>query len=240
MATVTFRLKHSITGWFAAGEGFRKAMRLLPDGCFKLFAHLSLEANRRTGCMQTTIDDLARELNISKQAITMSIEQLRQKGFCRIQLTDDQRSMMLVSICDDYWPYERESNGKTEAADYVAGVRECFLALECTAGKFGAGDIRKAREFEKLGIPLQTIQDALITGACRKLTSWLDGRISAPIGSLAYFEDIVLEMDVHPLPPGYREYLAFQVKKLALIWKQQLRTKQQHEKHGAGEDNQSF
>jgi hypothetical protein len=231
MADSTFRLKHS-TGWFAAGEGFRKAMRLLPDSCFKLFAHLSLEADRRTGCIQTTIDGLARELNKSKQELANSIEQLRLKGFCNIQMTNTPCSMMLVSICDDYWPYERESNGATTAADYIAAVRECFLALECTAGKFGAGDIRKARQFEKLAISLETVQDALLTGACRKLLSWLDGRISAPIGSLAYFEDIVLEMDAHPLPPGYREYLALQVKKLALTWKQQTEP--------PSTDNQSF
>jgi hypothetical protein len=60
-----------------------------------------------------------------------------------------------------------------------------------------------------------------------KFASWLDGRISAPIGSLAYFEDLVLEMADHPLPPRYGEYLNMQVKKVALIWKQQLWMNQQ-------------
>jgi hypothetical protein len=111
-------------------------MRLLPDGCFKLFAHLSLETDRRTGCMQTTIDDLARELNISKQATTMSIEQLRQKGFCHIQLTDDQRSMMLVPICDDYWHYERESKGKTEAGENASRQRRLKFMASLTRRAF--------------------------------------------------------------------------------------------------------
>jgi hypothetical protein len=139
---------------------------------------------------------------------------------------------MTFLICDEYWPYERELHIEMELGDYVAAIRECFLALECTAGKFGGGDIRKTMEFEKRGLPLETVQDALITGACRKLASWLDGRISAPIGSLAYFEDLVLEMADHPLPPGYREYLNMQVKKLALIWKQQLWMRQQTESLG--------
>jgi hypothetical protein len=93
-------------------------------------------------------------------------------------------------------------------------------------------------EFEKNGIPLETVQDALITGACRKFISWLDGRMSAPIGSLAYFEDIVLEMDDHPLPPGYRDYLTLQVRKQALIWKQQLLMNQRTKTSNA--NNESF
>ena len=30
------------TGWFAAGNAFRKALGLLSDGAFRLFAHICL------------------------------------------------------------------------------------------------------------------------------------------------------------------------------------------------------
>jgi hypothetical protein len=236
MAASPFRLKHP-TGWFAAGEGFRKALQLLSDSGFKLFAHLSLEACRITGCVQITADDLAIALNQSRETIEIAIDELRRKRVCSVRPAANN---LLFLICDDYWPYKRDLHVEMEFGEYVAAIRESFLALECTAGKFGAGDIRKAMEFEKLGLSLETVQDALLTGACRKLASWLDGRMSAPIGSLAYFEDIVLEMDAHPLTPGYKDYLDMQVKKLALIWKQQQWTKQQTERHGSGEDNQSF
>lgn len=227
------RLKNP-TGWLAAGEGFRRALLLLSDPGFKLFAHLSLQACRITGCVQTTADDIAMALNKSRETIEIAIDELRQKGVCSARPAKKQPpSLMAFLICDEYWPYQRELHVEMELGDYVAAIRESFLALECTAGKFGGGDIRKAMEFEKRSLPLETVQDALITGACRKFTSWLDGRISAPIGSLAYFEDLVLEMADHPLPPGYREYLNMQVKKLALIWKQQLWMKQQTERLGA-------
>jgi hypothetical protein len=226
-------------GWLAAGEGFRRALQLLSDGGFKLFAHLSLQACRITGCVQTTPDDLAKALNQSRETIEIVIDELRQKRVCSVRPAKKQQpSLMAFSICDEYWPYERELHVEIELGDYVAAIRESFLTLECTAGKFGGGDIRKAMEFEKRGVALETVQDALITGACRKFTSWLDGRMSAPIGSLAYFEDIVLEMEDHPLPPGYSEYLKMQVKKLALIWKQQLWMKQQTESLSA--ENKSF
>lgn len=227
------------TGWLAAGEGFRRALQLLSDPGFKLFAHLSLQACRITGCVQTTADDLAKALNKSTETIEIAIDELRQKSVCSVRPAKRQQpSLMAFFICDEYWPYKRELHVEMEFGDYVVAIRESFLALECTAGNFGGGDIRKAMEFEKLGISLETVQDALITGACRKLMSWLDGRMSAPIGSLAYFEDIVLEMDDHPLPPGYREYLNMQVNKLALIWKQQLWMKRQTESPSV--DNQSF
>jgi hypothetical protein len=238
MASSSFRLKHP-TGWFAAGEGFRKALPLLSDGGFKLFAHLSLQACRITGCVITTPDDLARTLNKSKESMDIYIDELRQKGVCSVRPAKKQQpSLTTFLICDEYWPYKRDFQVEMELGDYVAAVRESFLALECTAGKFGGGDIRKAMEFEKRGILLETVQDALITGACRKYASWLDGRASAPIGSLAYFEDIVMEMADHPLPPGYREYLNMKVRKLALIWKQQSWMKQQTESLNA--NNVSF
>jgi hypothetical protein len=37
------------TGWFPAGDAFRKALAMLSDGAFKLFAYLCLETDKRTG-----------------------------------------------------------------------------------------------------------------------------------------------------------------------------------------------
>jgi len=217
----TPRLKNS-KGWLAAGEGFRRALRLLPDGSFKLFAHLSLEADRRTGRVQATQKELAAALNKSKRAIGIYATDLRQKGVCSIWPAKNQYSKTTFEICDDYWPYQREPWVEKELGGYVAAIRESFIALGCTIGMFGPGDVRTAENFERRGIPLETVQDAMLMGACRKYASWLDGGESAPVGSLAYFEALVAEMQHQPLPPGYREYLNMQVKKLALIREQQL------------------
>jgi hypothetical protein len=45
------------TGWFPAGDAFRKALAILSDGAFKLFAYLCLEARHRR--FQTTHKELA-------------------------------------------------------------------------------------------------------------------------------------------------------------------------------------
>jgi len=219
------RLKNP-KGWLAAGEGFRKALRLLPDGSFKLFAHLSLEADRRTGRMQASPKELAAILKRSRRTIGIYSAELCHKGICSIWRGENQHSKTTFEICDDYWPYHRQPRAEKELGEYVAAIRENFIALECTIGSFGPGDIRIAEKFERRRIPLETVQDAMLTGACRKYASWLDGRESAPIGSLAYFEALVEEMQRQPLAPGYRDYLNMQVKKLALIWKQQSWMKQ--------------
>jgi hypothetical protein len=226
----TAQLKN-IGGWFAAGDPFRRALRSLPDGSFKLFAYLSVEANRRTGRLQATHAELAAVLNKSRRAIGIYAADLRQKGFCSIWRAKNQYSKTTTfEICDEYWPYHREPRVEKEPESaYVAAIRQSFLALGCTTGKFGPGDIRKAQDFDKRGIPLETVQDAMLTGACRKYASWLDGHESAPVRSLFYFEPLVAEIQHQPLPPGYRDYLNMQLKKLDLIWKQQLWMKQRVE-----------
>jgi hypothetical protein len=214
------------TDLFAGDKSLYKALRLLSDGSFKLFVYLLLNADRQTGCVQTGFNDLASKLNRSNQHIADSIDELRRKGVCSVYPADDSFSPMLVSICSQYWPHEREPDNRSESEKYVAVVREKFLALECTSGTFGRNDIRIAKCFCDHGIPLETVQDALLTGACRKIASCLDGRMLEPIGSLAYFEKIVTEIQSHPLPPGYRDYLSMQLEKLALIFRQQSWQKQ--------------
>ena len=56
-------------GWFAAGGSFRKALQLLSDGGFRLFAYLCLEADRHTGQFHATHRELAVALGKSKRAI---------------------------------------------------------------------------------------------------------------------------------------------------------------------------
>ena len=176
--------------------------------------------------MQASLKELAAILKKSRRAIGIYSAELHQKGICSIWPGENRHSKTTFEICDDYWPYHRQPHVEKELAGYVAAIRESFIALECTNGRFGPGDIRTAENFEKRGIPLETVQDAMLTGACRKYAAWLDRRESAPIGSLAYFKALVTEMQHQPLPRGYREYLTMQVKKLALIWKQQAWMKQ--------------
>jgi len=56
-------------GWFAAGASFRRALWMLSDGAFKLFAHLCLEADRRTGRFEAVHAELAKAVGKSRRIV---------------------------------------------------------------------------------------------------------------------------------------------------------------------------
>jgi hypothetical protein len=110
---------------------------------------------------------------------------------------------------------------------YVTAVRELFLGLECTSGRFGPPEERQARDLEKRGISLQELEDAMIVAACRKYVAWLNHGPSDSIASLRYFESLLEEVRQRPFPPGYRDYLRMEVKRLAELWKRSRAKNQQ-------------
>jgi hypothetical protein len=208
-------------GWFVAGKGFRRALALLSDGAFKLFAHLSLHADRRTGRLAATHKELAAALNKSKRIIGTYAAELESKEVCRIFPGKNQFAATVFEICDLYWPYHRvSSRPESTEADYVETVRECFEGLGCTSGKLGAAGIETARQFYRRSIPLAIIGDAMLLGACRKFELLLNGGPSEPIRSLSYFEPIIAEVQANPLPDGYSGYLRGKLRRLAKSWKE--------------------
>ena len=209
-------------GWLAAGAGFRKALTLLSDGAFKLFAHLSLEADRRTGHIAATHKELAAALNKSKRSIGSHVAELQTRAVCNVYPGKNQFAASVFEIADPYWPYHRTTplSDPPEQDAYVQSVRECFEDLGCVTVKFGAACIQSARRLQQLAVPLATIQDALLLGACRKYVSWLNGAPPEPIRSLAYFEPIIAEIQQTPLPPDYSEHLRQEIRQLVRKWHQ--------------------
>ena len=226
MTDSTFTPKHERltlkepTGWFAAGDSFQRALKVLSDGAFKLFAFLCLEADRRSGRHQATQKELAAVLRKSKRIIGSYVTELQQKGLCIVYPGKNQFASTVYEIADDYWPYHRAGycEVSSEQKAYLDAVRECFLTLGCTSGKFGAAEIETANKMHQRAIPQAVIEDAMLTGACRKYSSWLSGEALEPIRSLAYFEQLITEIQAQPLPPGYSAYLRKKVKQLAKSW----------------------
>jgi len=221
------RIKEPV-GWFVAGEGFRRALSLLSDGAFKLFAHLSLQADRRTGCLAATHKELAVSLSKSKRVIGAYVAELETKEICRVRPGRNQFMPTVYEIADDYWPYHRESSypESPEIPAYVESVRECYERLGCTGGKLGTAGIEAARQLHRRDIPLGALQDAMLLGACRKLESWLNGGQCEPIRSMTYFEPVIAEVRANPLPDGYSTYLHRKLRRLVEAWeKSALKTK---------------
>jgi hypothetical protein len=180
-------LKES-TGWFAAGNSFRRALPLLSDGAFKMFSYICLD-----------------------------IRELEYKGVCNVRHGKNQYARTCFEIRDEYWPYTRMTDGTPRNA-YVDSIKNSFIALGCTTGKFTARDAQIADQFQRRHIPLELVQDALLMGACRKIISLLNGSSVEPITSLAYFEGLIAEIRERPIPADYREYLRKKVEQLRSAW----------------------
>lgn len=210
------RLKAS-SGWFAAGASFKQALIQLSDGAFRLFAYLSLQANRRTGCLAATHKELAAALGKSKRIIGSYVAELETKGVCTIRPGKNQFSATVYEISDRYWPYHRVSVDpeSPQIKAYVESVREWFEGLGCTSGKFGAAETEAARQLQQRAVPLGVVYDAMLLGACRKLGSWLNDRPTEPIRSMAYFEPLIAEIQAKPLPAGYSTYLGMKVRQFS-------------------------
>lgn len=230
MTTVTQALRKSgsklkaSSGWFAAGVSFQRALTMLSDGAFKLFAYVSLEADRGTGRYQATQTELARVLGKSRRIIGKYFAELEREGICTISSGTNQYARNIFEIRDDYWPYNRsptiEPADRKEEDAYVAAVRDSFLATGCTRRKFGAGDAKTARVLRARGVLLELLQDALILGSCRKFVSWLNGGSPEPVASLRYFEALISEIREQPFAPEYREYLQSKLRQMARLWEE--------------------
>ena len=207
-------------GWFVVGNGFRLALGMLSDGAFKLFAHLSFQANRRTGRVSATHKELAAALGKSKRVVGTYVAELEAKKVCTVLPGKNQFTATVYEISDNYWPYHRNppSSEAPEIQEYVESIRECYERLGCISGKLNVAGIEIAKQFYQRSIPLDVIYGAMFLGACRKYESWLNGGPSEPIRSMAYFEPLVAEVQEKPLPDGYSGYLRGKLRRFAESW----------------------
>jgi hypothetical protein len=213
------------TGWFPAGDTFRKALAILSDGAFRLFAYLCLEADRRTGRFQTTHKELALAMGKSKRAIGSYIAELEARGICSVNPGKNQFAHTTFEISDSYWPYQRSADcpESPEQKAYVESVRTCFLSLGCGSGEFSVADAADARDLQRRGIPLAVLEEAMLMGACRKYSSWFEGNALEPIRSLRYFDPLIAEIQKEPLPSGYPVYLREKIKQLGALWDERVK-----------------
>jgi hypothetical protein len=217
-------LKES-SGWFAAGASYRQALRILSDGAFKLFAHLCLEANRPTGRYEAVQTELAKAIGKSRRIVGKYIDELQRKHVCTVRPASNQYSRTCFEISDEYWPYRRIEDASTaespSANAYVDAIKNSFVSIGCTTGKFNPRDAQIAQNLQNAGVSLETVQNALLIGTVRKYVSWLNGGSHEPIGSLAYFLAMVSETQDRPLAPDYQEYLKRKVGQLKKAWEKE-------------------
>ncbi len=211
-------------GWFAAGSSFRKALTLLSDGAFRLFALICLDADRQTGRFEATHMELAAALGKSKRIIGRYVAELEAATVCHVTSARNQHARTAFQVCEEFWPYcrvdaeESPVEQEPELERYVTSIRECFLSLGHITAGFGAADRCIAKNLYERHIPVGFVRDAMLLGACRKYESWLSGKPSQPVQTLRYFEQIIVEVRNQPLPPGYSNYLRRKIQQYAPAW----------------------
>jgi hypothetical protein len=216
------RLKDS-TGWFPAGKTLLNAMTLVSDGAFKLFVFLCLNADRPSATYAASSYRLATAIGKSRHSVEAYTAELKAKGLCSVIPSRVPYIGTTFQINPQYWPYQSDSNAPNAetSSPYVDSVRNSFLALGCTSGRFGPADQCQAQDFQQENIPLSVVEDALLIGACRKYISWLNHGPNEPISSLRYFQPLIEEVQERPFPSGYRDHLRRELEKLSSLWRQQ-------------------
>jgi hypothetical protein len=98
------------------------------------------------------------------------------------------------------------------AASYVASVITLYLEMPDTPMRVSASDQWLARHFHQDGVPLETVEIALLLGSLRRLIRPADAPRLAPIRSLAYFRPVIEELQENPAPENYRDYLRLKLR----------------------------
>ena len=103
-------------------------------------------------------------------------------------------------------------NHPDPAARYVAAVVTLYIEMPDTPMRVSASDQWLARHFHQNGVPLETVETALLLGSLRRLIRPADSPHLAPIRSLAYFRPVIEELQENPAPENYREYLRLKLR----------------------------
>ncbi len=101
------------------------------------------------------------------------------------------------------------------AAAYIAAVLTLYVDLPDTPLRASISDQWLARRFHDEGVPLHAVETALLLGSLRRLIRPAETPRLAPIRSLAYFRPVIDELQAHPVPEGYLDYLRLKLRRAA-------------------------
>ena len=105
-------------------------------------------------------------------------------------------------------------NPESNSALYTATVLNLYLDLPDTPLRASIQDQRLAQRLFETGIPLSLVETALLLGSLRRLCRPSDVRPLPRIRSLAYFQPVIQELQEHPAPDGYLDYLRLKLRGL--------------------------
>jgi len=102
-----------------------------------------------------------------------------------------------------------------ESNSYLAAVIALYIEQPDTPMSASLADQALARRLDKEGVPLKTVEAALLLGSLRRLLRPKDAAPLSPIRSLAYFLPVIEELIQNPSPGNYLEYLRLKLQQTA-------------------------
>ena len=103
----------------------------------------------------------------------------------------------------------------TEQA-YSQAVRSVYLQLPNTHRHFNRSDRHLVSTLYQRGFSLELVRSALLLATARRLARNPDQPPLPPVRSLSYFLQVMEEIRLQPLPPGYLQYLEVKVRAASL------------------------
>lgn len=196
-----------------------KALQL-PDGAFKLYVWLRLNAGPDTGVVEVSQYDLAAALGKARGTVRSNLTLLVKAGVIRAEFRRAPAARGRIQFTEEYWPYDRidAESEDPELTKYQHRIQAALAERACVRCAFSAADKLLAREWYERGLTVESIEHAILLGSARKYVSWRNGAPRVPIGSLRYFEPILAELEQIQTPAEYWQYTRYRLKRMEAHW----------------------
>jgi hypothetical protein len=238
MSSSPLRLKNA-RNWFAAGMEVQQAIETLTDGAFKVFMHVCLNAERKTGMLHTTQVELARNLKKSHGAVRKYLGEMEKAGISLNSFSNSPRTRGSIQITPSYWPYEGET-AQTQTNDganrFVSEIGKMLDERACIRPVFSTADEVLARQWFDAAVPLERIRQAILLGCARKYVAWRNNpAVHGPIATLRYFTAIIEEIAQQKIDPDYWEFLRARIQRHEKLWIEKHQEELQPGENGNGD-----
>jgi len=101
----------------------------------------------------------------------------------------------------------------SDPALYVVAVLTLYVDLPDTPLRASVPDQRQARLWFDRGVPLEVVETALLLACLRRTVRPADVPPLPRVRSLAYFQPVIVELQEHPAPAGYLQYLRLKLRR---------------------------
>ena len=172
-------------------------------------------ANRHTGRLSATVDELARAMTRAPTAVAMNLDELEACAVCRV--IRNSGSQLVLEIRDRFWPYEKQQTpgcAPEPEAEFVQKVRDLFLAPACVQASFSAADEKIAtRPSSTRRFPGADLTSHP-AGMCPQVCLHAQRRKPIADHQPEYFADVVEEVRASAIPESYWEPLRAKVTRM--------------------------